>query len=369
MQLDSPDQPEDPNLLELGWDDAGQVDVISLELGYGLIPMVDADTGGRLLNRLKGIRKKLSAEMGFLLPSIRIRDNLDSAPDAYQIVINGSVRGVGVIANGKEMAINPGNVLSEIPGEPGKDPAFGLDAVWIDPSEREYAQAVGYTVVDASTVIATHLNSVIKDNADELMTYDVAQQLIDKIAETSPKLVEDFIPEKLTLGTVVRVLQNLLRERVPLRDMRTILETLSEESSRTQDAGQLCALVRPKLARLIVQDIIDPDETLAVMTLDPTLEQLLTDLVSRANSYDEIALEPALAESFFASIRSTIEELEQQDLPAVLVVSPMLRPWLARLLRRSTKDLTVLCYTEIPDDQPISVVSSIEVNEREDEQS
>jgi flagellar biosynthesis protein FlhA len=274
-----------------------------------------------------------------------------------------------VIAGGKEMAINPGNVLSEIPGEPGKDPAFGLDAVWIEPSEREYAQAVGYTVVDASTVIATHLNSVIKNNADELMTYDVTQQLIDKIAETSPKLIEDFIPEKLSLGIVVRVLQNLLRERVPLRDMRTILETLAEESSRTQDAGQLSALVRPKLARLIVQDIIDPDETLAVMTLDPTLEQLLTDLVSRANSYDEIALEPALAESFFASIRSTIEDLEQQDLPAVLVVSPILRPWLARLLRRSTKDLTVLCYTEIPDDQPISVVSSIEVNEREEEQT
>ena len=359
----------DPDLLELGWDDAGQVDVISLELGYGLIPMVDADAGGRLLNRLKGIRKKLSAEMGFLLPSIRIRDNLDSAPDAYHIVINGSVRGVGVIAGGKEMAINPGNVLTEIPGEPGKDPAFGLDAVWIEPSEREYAQAVGYTVVDASTVIATHLNSVIKNNADELMTYDVTQQLIDKIAETSPNLIEDFIPEKLTLGTVARVLQNLLRERVPLRDMRTILETLAEESGRTQDAGQLCALVRPKLARLIVQDIIDPDETLAVMTLDPTMEQLLTDLVSRANSYDEIALEPALAESFFASIRTTIEELEQKELPAVLVVSPILRPWLARLLRRSTKDLTVLCYTEIPDDQPISVVSSIEVNQREDEQT
>ena len=225
-------------------------------------------------------------------------------------------------------------------------------------------------MVDASTVIATHLNSVIKGNADELMTYDVTQQLIDKIAETSPKLIEDFIPEKLSLGIVVRVLQNLLRERVPLRDMRTILETLAEESSRTQDAGQLSALVRPKLARLIVQDIIDPDETLAVMTLDPTLEQLLTDLVfSRANSYDEIALEPALAESFFASIRATIEDLEQQDLPAVLVVSPILRRGLARLLRRNTKDLTVLCYTEIPDDQPISVVSSIEVNEREEEQT
>ena len=222
---------EDPNLLELGWDDAGQVDVISLELGYGLIPMVDADTGGRLLNRLKGIRKKLSAEMGFLLPSIRIRDNLDSAPDNYQIVINGSVRGVGVIAGGKEMAINPGNVLSEIPGEPGKDPAFGLDAVWIEPSEREYACRWLYRG-DASTVIATHLNSVIKNNADELMTYDVTQQLIDKIAETSPKLIETLFC-KLSLGIVVRVPQNLLRERVPLRDMRT-RKTLAEESSRTR---------------------------------------------------------------------------------------------------------------------------------------
>jgi len=286
-------------LLELDWDDAGQVDVISLELGYGLIPMVDSDTGGRLLNRLKGIRKKLSAEMGFLLPSIRIRDNLDNAPDSYHIVLNGSVRGMGTIAVGKEMAINPGNVLSEIQGQAGKDPAFGLDAVWIESSEREYAQAVGYTVVDSSTVIATHLNAVIKNNADELMTYDVSQQLIDKIAETSPKLIEDFIPEKLSLGTVVRVLQNLLRERVPLRDMRTILETLAEESGRTQDANQLAALVRPKLGRLIVQEIIESDEELAVMTLDPELEQLMSDLVSRANSYDEIALEPSLAESFF----------------------------------------------------------------------
>lgn len=359
----------DPELLELGWDDAGQVDVISLELGYGLIPMVDSDTGGRLLNRLKGIRKKLSAEMGFLLPSIRIRDNLDAPPDSYQIVLNGSVRGTGSIATGKDMAINPGNVLSEIPGIPGKDPAFGLDAVWIEPSEREYAQAVGYTVVDSSTVIATHLNSVIKNNADELMSYDVAQELIDKISESSPKLVEDLIPEKLTLGIVVRVLQNLLRERVPLRDMRTVLETLAEEADRTQDAGQLAALVRPKLGRLIIQEIIDVDETLPVMTLDPTLEQLFTDLVSRANSYDEIALEPALAESFFGSIRNTIDDLEQQELPGVLVVSPLLRPWLSRMLRRSTKDLTVLCYTEIPDDQPIRVVSSIEVNQREDDQT
>ena len=198
------------------------------------------------------------------------------------------------------------------------------------------------------------------------MTYDVTQQLIDKIAETSPKLIEDFIPEKLSLGIVVRVLQNLLRARAAARYANNSRDT-GGESGRTQDAGQLSALVRPKLARLIVQDIIDPDETLAVMTLDPTLEQLLTDLVSRANSYDEIALEPALAESFFASIRSTIEDLEQQDLPAVLVVSPILRPWLARLLRRGARVLRSCVTPKFPMTNPLALCHQLD-NEREDEQ-
>lgn len=359
---EDPSAPKGDDLLELDWDDASQVDVVSLELGYGLIPMVDSDGGGRLLNRIKGIRKKLSSEMGFLLPAIRIRDNLDNSPDAYKIVINGSTRGIGNIQAGKELAINPGHVLTEIDGIPGKDPAFGLDAVWIDPSDSEYAQASGYTVVDTATVMATHLNSVIKENADELMTYDVAQELINKIEESSPKLIEDFIPEKIPLGTVVRVLQNLLREGVPLRDMRTILETLAEESVKTQDANELSALVRPKLGRLILQDLIEVDETLSVMTLEPSLEQLLSELVVRAESLDEIALEPNLAEGLFNSIRENMQLMEQEEVTPVLVVSPMLRPWLARLLRRSSKDLTVLSYTELPDDQSIRVASSVEVN-------
>ena len=356
----SPQQGED--LLELDWDDAGQVDVVSLELGYGLIPMVDADGGGRLLNRIKGIRKKLSSEMGFLLPAIRIRDNLDNPPDTYKIVINGSTRGIGNIQAGKELAINPGQVLTEIEGIPGKDPAFGLDAVWIDPSDSEYAQASGYTVVDTATVMATHLNSVIKDNAEELMTYDVAQELINKIEQSSPKLIEDFIPEKLPLGTIVRVLQNLLKEGVPLRDMRTILETLAEECDQTKDAVELCGLVRPKLGRLILQELVEVDETLAVMTLEPSLEQLLSELVVRAENLDDIALEPNLAEGLFNSIRENMKKMEEEEMPPVLVVSPLLRPWLARLLRRSSRDLTILSYTELPDDQSIRVSSSIEVN-------
>ena len=347
---------------DVGWDDAAQVDVVSLELGYGLIPMVDEANGGRLLNRIKGIRKKLSAEMGFLLPSIRIRDNLDNAPDSYSIIINGSVRGSGTIESGREMAINPGNVLTQIEGTPAKEPAFGLDAVWIDPADREYAQASGYTVVDPGTVIATHLNAVIQNNAAELMTFDVAQELLDRIEQTSPKLIEDLVPEKLSLGAVVQILQNLLNESVPLRDMRTILETLAGEVSRTQNPQALTAAVRPKLGRLIVQQIIGGEETLPVMTLEPDLEQLLNELVGRSENTEEIALEPNLADGLFQSVRESVQQLEDQELPAVIVVSPLIRPWLARLLRRVTKDLTVMSYVEIPEDQAIRVISTISIN-------
>ncbi|HCY04087.1 MAG TPA: flagellar biosynthesis protein FlhA [Gammaproteobacteria bacterium] len=361
-QADANGEPtaKDPN--DVGWDDAAQVDVVSLELGYGLIPMVDETNGGRLLNRIKGIRKKLSAEMGFLLPSIRIRDNLDNAPDSYSIIINGSIRGSGTIESGREMAINPGNVLTQIEGTPAKEPAFGLDAVWIDPADREYAQASGYTVVDPGTVIATHLNAVIQNNASELMTFDVAQELLDRIEQTSPKLIEDLVPEKLSLGAIVQILQNLLNESVPLRDMRTILETLAGEVSRTQNPQALTAAVRPKLGRLIVQQIIGGEETLPVMTLEPDLEQLLNELVGRSENTEEIALEPNLADGLFQSVRESVQQLEDQEMPAVIVVSPLIRPWLARLLRRVTKDLTVMSYVEIPEDQAIRVISTISIN-------
>ena len=215
-------------VLDLDWDDAGQVDVIGIELGYGLIPLIDENHDGKLLQRTKGIRKKLSSDFGFLLPTIRIRDNLDSAPNNYKIVLNGSSRGTGQIEMGKELAINPGQVLEEVDGVKTQDPAFGLEAVMDKRGDKEYAQAVGYTVVDPSTVIATHLNSILRANADEFMTFDIAQEMLDRIGEQSPKMLEELIPEQLPLSSFVKILQNLLAEGVPLSDMRTLLETVSE---------------------------------------------------------------------------------------------------------------------------------------------
>ncbi len=354
---------------ELNWDDASQVDVISLELGYGLIPMVDEERGGKLLNRIKGIRKKLSVELGFLLPSIRVRDNIDNEPEEYRILVNGSTRGSGTIVVSKEMAINPGSVLAQIDGIPTKEPAFGLEAYWIEPSDREFAQASGYTCVDPGTVIATHVNTILSENAKELMTFDVAQELVDRIETHSPKLIEDLIPDKVTLGTLVQVLQNLLEENITLKDMRTILETISQESSITQDPRKITAAVRPRLGRLILQKLIDEDGSLQVITLEPALEQLFNDLVARSQDDNDIALEPNLADRLFTSTKQAIKDLESREIPAVLVVSPIIRAWLSKLLRRVTKDLTVLSYSEIPDDQPITVASSISINHESSEET
>jgi len=237
----------DPMEQELGWDDVDQVDLVALDIGYGLIPLVNPETGGQLLPRVKGVRKKLSAELGFLVQPIRIRDNLDLSPDVYHIVMNGVVRGKGEIKVGKEMAINPGQVHGTVEGTPTKEPAFGLDAIWIDPSQRDYARTLGYTVVDAATAIATHLNTLLRGSASELLSHDETQQLLDKVADRSPKLVEDLVPGKLPLATITKVLQNILDEGVSVRDMRTIIEVLSTESSNTQNADDLTAAVRPRL--------------------------------------------------------------------------------------------------------------------------
>ncbi|MEC8212821.1 MAG: flagellar biosynthesis protein FlhA, partial [Pseudomonadota bacterium] len=259
----------DVNKEELNWDDVDQVDLVGLDIGYGLIPLVNPETGGQLLPRVKGVRKKLSAELGFLVQPIRIRDNLDLEPDVYNIVMNGVIRGKGEIKIGQELAINPGQVHGSLEGTPTKEPAFGLDAVWIDPAQRDYARTLGYTVVDPATAIATHLNTLLRNNASELISHDETQQLLDKVAERSPKLVEDLVPEKLSLATITKVLQNILDESVSVRDMRTILEVLSTESSRTQDVEELTAAVRPKLGRMIVQGLVDVDDNLPVMTLNP----------------------------------------------------------------------------------------------------
>ncbi len=349
---------------ELDWDDVDQVDLIGLEIGYGLIPLVNPETGGELMTRVKGVRKKLSAELGFLVQPVRIRDDLNIDPDAYNIVLKGVVRGRGEIKVGRELAINPGQVYGELKGIPTKEPAFGLDAVWIEPSQRDQARALGYTVVDASTAISTHLNKVLRENAADLLSHDETQQLLDKLTAKSPKLVEDLVPGKISLGVLTRVLQNLLTESVSIRDMRTIAESLTEAASRTTDPDQLTGLVRPKLGRMIMQSLADETNNLSVMTLEPGLEQLLHNVLQQSQPGQPVVLEPGLAESLFAALRQGARVLEEEGLPAVLVVSPMIRTWLAKAARHRVNDLTVLSYNEIPDDQAVKVIHTVEAQAR-----
>ncbi len=346
---------------ELDWSDVEQVDLIGLEIGYGLIPLVNPETGGQLMSRVKGVRKKLSAELGFLVPPVRIRDALNLDPEAYNIVLKGVVRGTGQVKVGCELAINPGQVYGKLEGVPTREAAFGLEAVWIEPAQKDYARTMGYTVVDASTAIATHVNKVLRENAAECMSHDETQQLIDKLAARAPKLVEDLVPAKLSLGVITRVLQNLLVESVSIRDMRSIFEALSEESARSQDPDQLTALVRPKLGRMIVQGLANPGDNLSVMTLDPELEKILHNAASQSAGGQGVLLEPALAESLFSSLRSSAAKVQDQGHAAVLVVSPAIRPWLAKMVRYRVNDLVVLSYSEIPDDQDVKVIFTVEI--------
>lgn len=350
-----------PTPKELDWDDIETVDMIGLEVGYGLIPLVDAEARGPLLARVKGVRKKLSAELGFLIHPVRIRDNLELPPNQYQIVIKGVTRGRGEIFVGKELAINPGNVFSEIEGKPTQEPAFGLPAVWIEPAQSDQARNLGYTVVDASTAIATHLNTLLRDSAAELLGHDETQQLLNKLAIRSPKLVEDLVPDHLPLGTVTRVLQNLLLENVPIKDLRTIVECLSENAAKLQDPEALTAAVRPRLGRLIIQHLLDPSEQLPVMTLEPGLEQLLHNVLIQNQSTQGMVIDPSLAERLFQSLNNATQNAEAAGHSAALVVAPGLRPWLARTTRHRIPDLTVLAYSEIPEDTPIVVVGTVSV--------
>ncbi len=350
---------------ELGWDDVDQVDLVGLDIGYGLIPLVNPDTGGQLLPRVKGVRKKLSAELGFLIQPIRIRDNLDLAPDVYHIVMNGVVRGKGTIKVGREMAINPGQVHGKLEGTATKEPAFGLEAVWIDPSQRDYARTLGYTVVDAATAIATHLNTLLRSNSSELLSHDETQQLLDKVSARAPKLVEDLVPGKLPLATITKVLQNILDESVSVRDMRTIIEVLSTESARTQDADELTAAVRPRLGRMIVQGLVEINDSLPVITLEPSLEQMLHNVLQQSSANQGLIIEPKLAEGLFKALAENTADVENQGLPAVLVVSPGIRPWLSKIIRHRLSDLTVLSYSEIPEDQAVKVVATVSIADKQ----
>jgi len=347
-----------PEARDLSWDDVGPVDVIGLEVGYRLIPLVDRTQGGQMMDRIKGVRKKLSQELGFLIQPVHIRDNLELAPNAYRILLMGVPLGESEIYPDRDLAINPGRVFGTVQGVETRDPAFGLEAVWIQPAERDNAQTLGYTVVDASTVVATHLSELLQGHAHELIGHEEVQQLLDVLAKTAPKLVEDLVPNTLSIGVVLKVLQNLLEERIPVRDMRSIAETLAEAGSRSQDSGALTAATRVALGRSIVQHINGIGLEVQVVTLDPSLEQILQTSI-QAVSEGGAGIEPGLAERMHRSLAESVRRQEAAGQAAILLVTPPIRPWLAKLVRHSIPGLHVLAYNEIPDNKQIKVVANI----------
>jgi len=340
---------------EISWDDVVQVDLIGLEVGYRLIPLVDKNQGGQLMKRIKGIRKKLSQELGFLIPAVHIRDNLDLPPSSYRITLHGVTEGEADIHPERDLAINPGSVHGSLPGIETKDPAFGMDAIWIEAGLREQAQVLGYTIVDASTVIATHLSQILQEHSHELLGREEVQQILDKLKTTFPKLVEDLIAA-LPLGIIQRVLQNLLEEHVTLRDMRTIAETLASNSAR--DPGILTAAVRIALGRAILQNISGGIKEIPVITLDPALEQLFHQGLQSGGEAGPM-LEPGLTERVHKSLTETTNRQEVLGQPAILLVSAALRPWLARFVRHGIPGLSVLSYHEIPEDRQIRIIAAI----------
>ena len=354
------DQPaEAESADQLSWDNLEQSDMVSLELGYGLVPLAGQEGGGTLLGRIRGVRKKLSVELGFLLQPIRVRDNLELSPDTYKILLRDIVRGKGEIKIGHELAINPGNVAVPLEAIAAKDPAFGLDAYWIQPSQRDYARMLGYTVVDASTAVATHVNTVLKDNAQELLGHEETKQLLDKLAEKSPQLTANLVPDNLTIAIVNQVLRNLIADSIPLRDMRTIVESLIVESNKTKDPDELTALIRPTLGRTIMQPLVELGQSLSVITLETELEHIITTTLLQSRKSGELVIDPKMADNLFAAIDAEKRNTEDKGLPAVLIVSPGIRPWLAKAMRARSPGLSVLSYSEIPEDQDVKVTAKI----------
>jgi flagellar biosynthesis protein FlhA len=346
-----------PENRDVGWEDVRPLDVLGLEVGYRLIPLVDKNQGGQLMTRIKGVRRKISQELGFLVPAVHIRDNLNLGPNAYRLSLLGVTVSEAEIYPERMLAINPGRVFGTLPGLPTKDPAFGLEALWIENAQRDQAQTLGYTVVDASTVIATHLSQILQTHAHELLGREEVQQLLNNLAKSAPKLVEDLVPKTLALGTVVKVLQNLLEEKIPIRDIRTIAETLADHAPQSQDAGVLTSAVRMALARSIVQQINGMNAELPVITLDPTLEQILQQPLQ--GGADGAGFEPGLAERLQKSLVEVTQRQESAGQPAVLLVPPGLRAMLARFLRHAVPGLTVLAYNEIPGNKQVRIVSTV----------
>lgn len=348
---------------DVDWEDVEPVDIVGLEVGYRLIPLVDKSQGGHLLSRIKGVRRKLSQDLGFLIPSVHIRDNLDLMPNAYRILLMGVAIAEAEIQPDKELAINPGQVFGKIDGQITKDPAFGLDAVWIDKDRKDQAQTLGYTVVDSSTVVATHLNQLLQTHAAELIGHEDVQKMLDRLAKQSPKLAEELVPNTLNIGQLLQILQRLLQENVPVRDMRSIAEALANINTDSQDIAAWVARVRRALKRLIVQSIYGNTDDLAVITLEASLEQLLLKTQQQSQqqtgSSENMILEPSMAEKLQRSLREATQKQEMQGNPAVLLVSAPLRPVLANFVRNMVTGMHVLSYQEIPENKQITIAASI----------
>jgi flagellar biosynthesis protein FlhA len=339
---------------DVSWDDVVPVDVLALEVGYRLIPMVDRAQNGELLKRIKAIRKKFAQEAGFLSPAVHIRDNLELRPNAYRILLKGVEVGRADAHPAMFLAINPGRVSTELQGLRTQDPAFALPAVWIEANQREVAQNTGYTVVDAATVIATHLHHLMQQHGAELLGREEVQGLIERLAKDCPKLVEDTVPKMVSFGVLQKVLQNLLEEAVPVRDMRSVVEALAEHGTRTQDPAELTAAVRVALGRAIVQSLFPGTQEMCAIALDPALERLLLQAVGAG---DAGAIEPSLADTLAVQAKRSADDQEALGLPAVLLVPAALRLLLSRFLRRSVPSLRVLSHAEVPDSKGIRVSS------------
>ena len=340
---------------ELGWDELRPVEPLGLEVGYRLIALVDKNQNGDLLARLKGVRRKLTHDLGFLIPAVHVRDNLELSPGQYRVLLHGVPIATGDLHPDRELALDPGRVFGPIDGLPGKDPAFGLDATWILPSQRAHAESLGYTVVDAATVVATHLSHLVRERASELLGHDEVQQLLASVGKQTPKLVEDLTPKLLPLSVVVRVLQSLLAERVPLRQMRQVVEALLDHAPHTQDPAVLTAAVRTALGRFIVQELNGMNAELPVYTLAPALERVLQDSVSGQGA----ALEPGLAERLHHNLSECVTRQEGRGEPAVLLVPGQIRASIARLVRHSVPQLAVLAYGEVPEDKRLRLVGAV----------
>lgn len=361
---DGQEQIQTPESKDLSWDDVAPVDILGLEVGYRLIPLVDKSQGGELLARIKGVRRKLSQDLGFLVPSVHIRDNLDLLPNAYRVTLMGVSLADAEVHADKELAIDPGQVFGTIDGIADKDPSFGLDAVWIDPQKRDQAQTYGYTVVDVSTVVATHINQIMFKHAHELIGHDEVQQLLELLKQHNPKLAEELVPNTVPISVLLKVLQNLLVEGVPLKDMRTIAESIMGVVPKSQDPMVLTAAVRASLSRLIIQTLAEGVDEIPVLTLDPELEKVLMQTVQQSQqagvkNEEALILEPAMAEQLQDSLRKSSEQQESIGNSPILIVSAPIRPMLARFMRYGAINMSVLSYQEVPDHKRITVVGVI----------